>query len=116
MPDRYVSPLRRFGLRMSAVSQVRSRGWVLPTPGGVTTTGRAAVSWGDHRVVSLVLAGATLVTGLMTLALAPASAASVAAAPTTAYVVNSSNVSGGNSVTPSHRRPCTCDAATCSAG
>jgi hypothetical protein len=36
----------------------------------VTTTGRAAVSWGDHRVVSLVLAGATLVTGLMTLALA----------------------------------------------
>jgi YVTN family beta-propeller protein len=94
MPDRSLPRLRRRGLPRGA----GVRGEMLPTPAGMAATGRASALWG-RRVISLACAAvvvlATVVTGVVTVALVPASA-SAATLSGTAYVVNQ----GANTVTP----------------
>jgi YVTN family beta-propeller protein len=100
-------PGRRFSsswcpeLRMSAIRWVRLQGCLPRTAGTISWPGRLGigVSWGQ-RMVSLVLA-ATLIAGLMILALAPAAPAAIAASvPVTAYVTTLGNNGVGESVTP----------------
>jgi hypothetical protein len=88
MPDRHMPVSRRFDLS-KGVRRVWPLAWVSHTSSGITAKRTVKVSWGQ-RVLSVVMVGATLVTGLATLAVTPAAAAASAApALVTAYVTNS---------------------------
>lgn len=104
MPDRHMPVSRRFDLS-KGVPWAWPLAWVPHTSSGITAKRTVKVSWGQ-RVLSVVMVGATLVTGLVTLAVTPsapsAAAASAAPAPVTAYVTNSGSGlnSVDNSITP----------------
>jgi hypothetical protein len=88
MPDRHMPVSRRFDLS-KGVPRAWPLAWVPHTSSEMAAKRTVGVSWGQ-RVLSVVMVGTTLVTGLMTLAVTPAAAAASAApAPVTAYVTNS---------------------------
>ena len=69
MPDRHMPVSRRFDLS-KGVPRAWPLAWVPHTSSGITAKRTVKVSWGQ-RVLSVVMVGATLVTGLATLAVTP---------------------------------------------